>query len=76
MSWIVEPRAALDGTVNVNSGTLGGYGRIAGTVTIGTGSDSGAFLAPALGTRKTATLTIQSPLTFNSDGTYTYFVPA
>ena len=58
--------------VQVNSGTLGGHGTIAGAVTIGTGSGPGAFLAPALGTRKTATLTIQSPLTLNSDATYTY----
>jgi autotransporter-associated beta strand protein len=60
------------GPVMVNSGTLGGNGRIAGEATIGTGSGSGAFLAPPGGTRTKATLTIQSPLTFNSDATYTY----
>ena len=34
--------------------------------------DSKAFLAPAAGSNKQATLTIQSALTFNSDATYTY----
>ncbi|MEO6872151.1 MAG: autotransporter-associated beta strand repeat-containing protein [Chthoniobacterales bacterium] len=38
------------GPVNVNGGTLGGEGTIAGATTIGTGSGRGAFLAPALGT--------------------------
>jgi hypothetical protein len=58
--------------VNVNSGTLSGKGIIAGAVTIGTGSGSGAFLAPSLrSNNKQATLTIQSPLTFQSDATYT-----
>jgi autotransporter-associated beta strand protein len=58
--------------VQVNSGTLGGHGSIAGAVTVGTGSGTGAFLAPAAGTNKRATLTIRSSLTFNSDATYTY----
>ena len=60
------------GAVKVNSGTLGGSGIITGAVTIGTGSGAGAFLAPAGGTRKQATLTSQSALTFNGDATYTY----
>jgi hypothetical protein len=55
----------------VNSGTLGGKGILAGATTIGTGSGAGAFLAPAVGTKKQATLTIQSALTCNSDATYT-----
>ncbi len=59
------------GAVNVTAGTLGGKGIIAGVTTIGTGSGNGAFLAPAVGTSKQATLTIQSALTFNSDATYT-----
>ncbi len=59
------------GTVKVNSGTLGGSGLIAGATTIGTGSGGAAFLAPALGTKTPATLTIQSALTLNSDATYT-----
>jgi autotransporter-associated beta strand protein len=60
------------GPVKVNAGTLGGSGTIAGPVTIGTGSGTGAFLAPAFGGNKQHTLTIQSNLTFNSDATYTY----
>jgi autotransporter-associated beta strand protein len=60
------------GSLLVSAGTLGGSGTISGAVTVGTGSDSGAFLAPAHGTNKQLTLTIQSSLTFNSDSTYTY----
>jgi len=60
------------GAVNVNAGTLGGKGIIAGAMTIGTGSGPGAFLAPAAGTNVQATLTIQSALTFKADATYTY----
>ena len=58
------------GGVNVNAGTLGGSGIIAGATTVGTGSGTGAFLAPAVGSTTQATLTIQSALTFNSDATY------
>ncbi len=60
------------GPVEVDGGTLAGSGIIAGTVTIGTGSGAGAFLAPAAGGNRPATLTIQSALTFKADGTYTY----
>jgi autotransporter-associated beta strand protein len=60
------------GMVNVNEGTLGGKGIIAGATTIGTGSGAGAFLAPAVGTDKQITLTLQSALTLNADATYTY----
>jgi autotransporter-associated beta strand protein len=60
------------GPVNVNAGTLGGKGVITGATTIGTGAGSGAFLAPSIGTKKTATLTFQSLLTFNSDSTSTW----
>ena len=60
------------GAVNVNAGTLGGTGIIAGATTIGTGSGTGAFLAPSAGSNVQATLTIQSPLTFKADATYTY----
>jgi autotransporter-associated beta strand protein len=59
------------GSVNVQAGTLAGKGIISGAVAIGTGSGSGAFLAPAAGTNVQATLTTQSALTFNADGTYT-----
>jgi autotransporter-associated beta strand protein len=57
------------GPVNVNVGTLGGTGTIAGSVTVGTGSGSGAFLAPGVNAGP-ATLTIQGPVTFNSDSMY------
>ena len=60
------------GVVTVSAGTLGGSGIISGAVTIGTGSGAGATLAPAGGTRKQATLTSQSALSFNADATYTY----
>jgi autotransporter-associated beta strand protein len=60
------------GPVQVNGGTLGGSGIIAGATTIGTGSGPGAFLAPAAGSNVQATLTIQSALTFKADATYTY----
>ena len=55
------------GALQVNGGTLGGSGIIGGATTIG----AGAFLAPAAGSRKQTTLTMQSALTFNSDSTYT-----
>jgi hypothetical protein len=57
--------------VNVTTGRLGGSGIIAGETTIGTGSGTGAVLAPAAGTTVQATLTIGSALTFNADSTYT-----
>jgi fibronectin-binding autotransporter adhesin len=60
------------GAVNVNTGTLGGRGIVSGPATIGTGSGSGAFLAPAVGSTKQTTLTIQSALTLKADATYTY----
>jgi len=60
------------GTVKVRAGTLGGSGIIAGPVTVGTGSGTGAFLAPAAGTTIQTRLTTQSALTLNSDATYTY----
>jgi fibronectin-binding autotransporter adhesin len=60
------------GAVNVNAGILGGKGIVAGATTIGTGTGTGAFLAPAAGSNVQATLTIQSALTFKADATYTY----
>ncbi len=56
-------------TTQVNGGNLAGSGIIAGATTIGSGSGTGALLAPGLGAKNPATLTIQSSLTFNSDGT-------
>jgi len=58
------------GTVQVEAGTLGGTGKIAGAVTIGTKSGPGAVLAPGRNAVSPRTLTIQSSLTFNSDATY------
>jgi autotransporter-associated beta strand protein len=60
------------GNVNVQTGTLGGKGIVSSTVTIGTGSGRGAFLAPTARTNVQATLTIQSALIFNADATYAY----
>ncbi|HEX4668182.1 MAG TPA: hypothetical protein VH207_16450 [Chthoniobacterales bacterium] len=60
------------GKVTVEGGTLAGSGIIAGLVTVGSGSGAGGFLAPAAGTPRKATLTLQSKLTFKNDGTYTY----
>ncbi|MGH8092073.1 MAG: autotransporter-associated beta strand repeat-containing protein [Chthoniobacterales bacterium] len=56
------------GAVNVSGGTLGGKGIISGAVTV----NSGAFLAPAHGTKQQSTLTVQSAFTFNAGSTYTY----
>ena len=63
--------ATGSGPVSVTRGKLGGGGIIAGATTIGTGSGTGAFLAPAAGTTVRATLEIQNALTFNADATYT-----
>jgi len=63
--------ATGSGPVSVTRGKLGGSGIIAGATTIGTGSGTGSFLAPAAGTSVQATLTIQNALTFNADATYT-----
>jgi autotransporter-associated beta strand protein len=57
------------GAVEAVFGTLGGTGTIAGAVTVGTGSGPGAILSPGATAGNLATLTIQSGLTFNSDGT-------
>ena len=45
---------------------------IAGAVTVGTNTNTPAFLAPSKGTKKPATLTIQGALTLNDDATYIY----
>jgi len=60
------------GPVQVDGGRLGGKGIIAGAVTVGTGTGSGAVLAPGYvhGLGSPGALTIQSPLTFNADATY------
>ena len=56
------------GALNVNAGTLGGKGTIAGAVTVGTGTGSGAYFAP--GTKGPDTLAISKALTFKADGSY------
>ncbi len=63
------------GSVLVNAGALSGGGVIAGTVTVGTGTGKGATLAPAIG-KTQENLTIQSPLTFQSDAIYSYSLKA
>ncbi|HEY1769275.1 MAG TPA: autotransporter-associated beta strand repeat-containing protein [Chthoniobacterales bacterium] len=63
--------ATGSGSVNVNAGTLGGQGALTGSVTLGTGSGSGAFLAPSVAAKQPTTLSLASALTFNADATYT-----
>ena len=58
------------GPVGVLAGALGGSGIIAGPTTIGTGRGAGAYLQTGKGASNLSTLTIQSTLTFKSDGTY------
>ena len=55
----------------MNAGTLGGEGMISGPVTIGTGSGSGAILAPSVGSKQPLTLRLANTLAFQSDSTYT-----
>ena len=47
--------------VTVPNATLGGSGIIAGAATIGSGGGTGAFLAPALGTKKQGRLRSKAP---------------
>ncbi len=57
--------------VQVNSGTLGGKGIIAGQVTIGDGTSVDAFLAPGASSRRSVgTLTLQDSLTFAESSNY------
>jgi autotransporter-associated beta strand protein len=58
------------GAVQVNAGTLGGTGIIAGAVTVGPGTSSRAILFPGKSATSPGTLTINSALTFNSLSTY------
>jgi autotransporter-associated beta strand protein len=59
------------GSVNVQTGTLGGKGLISGPITLGTGSGSGAVLAPSVAAQQSVTLSCKKTLTFKSDSTYT-----
>jgi fibronectin-binding autotransporter adhesin len=61
--------ATGSGPISVTTGTLGGSGIIAGAVAVGTVSGAGAFLAPASGSSKQVTLTLQSSLTLQADAT-------
>jgi len=61
------------GPVRVRGGKLGGRGIIAGPVTVGTATGPQAFLSPGRNPTRnatTATLTIQSTLTFDAKGVY------
>ncbi len=58
------------GPVQVDAGRIGGAGRIAGPLTIGSGSGSGAILIPAAGTKREVTTIIESALTFKADASY------
>ena len=49
---------------------------IAGNVTVGTGSGTGAYLSPGANSNTPGTLTIQKRLTFAADGTYNYGLKA
>jgi autotransporter-associated beta strand protein len=63
------------GPVDVNAGRLAGNGIIAGTVTIGDGASRKAILSP--GVDGVGLLTIQSRLSFATNGTYNWsFDPA
>jgi hypothetical protein len=62
------------GPVQVNHGTFGGKGTVAGDVTIGNGTGPGAFLAP--GINGIGVLTIQSSLTFRDSSRYNWNVQA
>ena len=71
--------ATGDGSVEVNAGRLSGTGIIAGPVTVGTGSGSGAFLSPGQQTKESnrtprtlGTLTLMDTLTFNADAAYSF----
>jgi autotransporter-associated beta strand protein len=60
------------GTVQVNAGTLGGNGTIAGAVSVGRGSGPGATLSPGKSENTRGTLSTQNTLTFNSDASYKF----
>jgi len=59
------------GPVQVNGGTLGGSGSIAGAATIGNGTDS-ATLARRIAGSGPTTITIYGGLTFQNHATYVY----
>jgi len=64
------------GTVMVNAGILGGSGIVSGAVAVGTGSGTGAFLAPAANTKIPTTFTTTGLLFLQADATYIYTLRA
>ncbi len=62
------------GTVQVNSGVLGGNGIISGPVVVGNGIPGTASLMPGKSKRSPAFLTIGQALTFNADATYLWLL--
>ena len=62
--------ATGSGAVHANAGALGGRGTMAGAVVVGEGGGLRAALVPQRRGGKPDTLTIQSQLTFYSDGSY------
>jgi autotransporter-associated beta strand protein len=60
------------GDIQVKVGTLSGAGIISGGVTIGTGRQSGVFLAPGLPGSPARNLTIRKSLTFEADATLSW----
>ncbi len=62
------------GTVQVNSGALGGNGTISGPVVVGNGVPGAARFMPGKTERSPAILTIGNALSFNADGTYVWLL--
>jgi hypothetical protein len=59
--------------VQVNKGSLAGNGIVGGSVTVGSGRGKAADISPgSRADRNIGTLTIQSSLTFHSDGSYSF----
>ena len=71
--WLLTPAALPPAVVRLQlkRAHSAAKGIIAGVVTVGTRSGTGAFLEPSIDTTNPTTLTIQSALTFKADGTYT-----
>ena len=62
--------ATGSGPVSVAGGILAGAGIITGPLNVGTGSGSGATLAPGAGSSTIGTLTVKTALSFQADATY------
>src|SRR5215831_3400591 len=68
----ISGSATGSGPVQVGGGMFGGTGTVAGPVTVGRGIGRGAVLAPGKSGAHPGTITIQSALIFNSNGTYLF----